>query len=233
MTAGADPLDTFAAVARALAEEHGVEATLQRVVDLAVDTVPGAQHAGISKVRRRKEVTTVASTKDVPDRIDALQYETGQGPCLDAIFVEPVVRVDDLSDTDRWPHFAARAAEAGVLSMASFRLFVEEDTAGALNLYNAAPRAFDESSMRLGHVFAAHAALAWNHEQDVTTLQEAVDSRTVIGQAQGMLMALHRLSADEAFDLLRRASQQRNVKLRDVARSVVEAGGFPPEAARG
>ncbi len=228
-----DRLDTFAEVARALAEEQGVQATLERIVELAVETVPGAEHAGISSVRRRKQVDTVAGTPEVPQKIDNVQYETGEGPCLDAIFEQEIVKIDDLSQTDRWPKFAAGASALGVLSMMSFRLHVEEDTAGALNLYSGSRSGFGEECVRLGHVFAAHAALAWDHEKEVEGLRTAVESRHLIGQAQGMLMAHHGVSADQAFDLLREASQRRNVKLREVAQTVIRSGGFAPAGADG
>lgn len=226
MTDPEDALDTFAAVARALAQEDDLETTLQRIVDLAVETVPGAAHAAVSAVRRREAVTTVAASSELVSAIDAVQYETQQGPCLDAIFEQEVVEVDDLSTTDRWPAFSRRAADLGVRSMLSFRLFVEEDVAGALNLYNGDPSGFGERSHRLGHVFAAHAALAWDHEREVAGLRTSVESRTLIGQAQGLLMALHGVTADGAFSLLREVSQRRNRKLRDVAQEVVDAGGL-------
>lgn len=216
--------DTFEEVARSLAKEHGVEPTLQRIVDLAVARIPGAQHAGISEVRARKAVSTVAASDELPKRVDAVQYETGQGPCLDAIFEQDVVRIDDLSDTDRWPEFAQRAADLGVLSMLSFRLFADEVTAGALNLYNGARKAFGDDAVRLGHAFAAHAALAWEHEKKVSGLRSAVETRTLIGQAQGILMASEKITPDQAFDRLRVASQKHNVKLREIAGQVVTTG---------
>lgn len=222
-----DPIADFADVARALAQQQGLEATLQRIVALAVETIPGAQHAGISRVRRRELVDTVAATPRVPELIDQVQYETRQGPCLEAIFGEPVVLVGDLSTTERWPQFASRAAGLGVRSMMALRLFVEDDVAGALNTYSSEPDAFGDESVRIGQVFAAHAALAWDHEREVSGLQSALEGRTLIGQAQGLLMAVHGVDAEQAFDLLREASQRRNVKLRDVAQQVIDARGLP------
>ncbi|MDP9434937.1 MAG: GAF and ANTAR domain-containing protein [Actinomycetota bacterium] len=216
--------DTLVEVARSLAEQEGLDATLQRIVDLAVRTVPGAEHAGVSLVRSRRVVETPAATGDVVVRVDQVQYETGQGPCLDAIWEQEVVELQDLSATDRWPEFAHRATELGVRSMVSFRLFVERDTSGALNFYSSNAQAFGQEAVRVGHVFAAHAGLAYDHEKQVSGLRRAVESRTLIGQAQGILMAQHRVTADQAFGLLRVASQRRNVKLRDVAQEVVDTG---------
>lgn len=222
-----DVADTFAEVARSLAEQEGLHPTLQRIVELAVESVPSADHAAVSLVRARRRVETVASTGDLPQQVDAVQYETAQGPCLDAIWDQDVVRVDDTSDTERWPDFAARACELGVLSMLSFRLFVEGDTAGAINLYSSERKAFDDDDERVGHVFAAHAALAWDHEKEVDGLRTAVATRTLIGQATGVVMATRKVGAEEAFALLRTSSQHRNVKLRDVAQEVVDTGALP------
>ena len=213
--------DSFAEIARSLAGQDGLDATLQRIVELATQIVPGTQHAAISLIRAHRQVQTVAPTGALARRVDQIQYDAGEGPCLDAIWAHEVVRIDDLSSTGRWPGFASRAAQAGVLSMLAFRLFVEGDTAGALNLYSGERHAFDERSVHLGHVLAAHAGLAYDHAHELAGLREANESRTVIGQAQGILMAQHRIDADQAFALLTRLSQNRNRKLRDVAGDVI------------
>ncbi len=216
--------DTFAQVARSLAEQSDVQSTLQRIVELAVDTIPGAEHAGVTEVRARRRVETIAATDDVPRDIDRLQYQAGQGPCLDAIWEHEIVEEDDLSQTERWPGFSRQAVQAGVRSMLAFRLFVEQDTAGALNLYSTSPCAFDDDAVRVGHAFAAHASVAWEHEKEVDGLKAAVETRNVIGQAQGILMAQHKITPDDAFDRLRTASQRRNVKLREIAQEVAATG---------
>lgn len=166
-------MDVFARVARSLAAMDDVESTLQQVVDIASDVVPGADHAAVSLVMKRREVTTAASTDAVCDRIDEAQYETGQGPCLDAIWEQDVVLIDDLGEGERWPEFAKTPVSPGVRSMLSFRLFTTEDTAGALNLYATEPGAFGDESIRVGHVLAAHAAVALEHAQEVEGLQGA------------------------------------------------------------
>ncbi len=97
--ASAEPLETFSLVARRLAEHEGLGDTLQGTVD----AVPGAQHAGLSMVRARKKVDTMAGTGDVVEAVDRVQYETGEGPCLDAIYEQEIVQIADLSATDRWP----------------------------------------------------------------------------------------------------------------------------------
>lgn len=219
----------FAEVARALAEGD-VQQTLQKVVDMAVDTISGCDHAGISFLKGGKGSTPAASD-DVPLLVDAIQYETGEGPCLSAIREHDVFESGDLRLESRWPKFAARAQrDTGISSMLSFRLFVADDTLGALNLYSKAVDAFDERSRTVGLVFAAHAALALSTAIHGEQMDQALESRDLIGQAKGILMAREGVSADEAFDMLRRASQRLNVKLREIAGQMVDSAGAPPRS---
>ena len=224
---GPSNAETFADVARALLAQEDVQHTLQKIVDLAVETIDGCDHAGITFMRGRKP-STPASSNDVPPMVDAIQYETGEGPCLDAIRHQEVYQTGDLGQERRWPRFATRAQrETGVTSMLCFRLFVAGDTLGALNLYSKAHDAFDEEDRTVGSVFAAHAAVALSSALHDEQMEEALLSRDVIGQAKGMLMAREGVSADQAFDMLRRASQRLNVKLRDLAAGMVS--GEPPK----
>lgn len=213
--------EALAELARDLQREHGAPATLEKVVASAIAMIPGVEEASISLVTGRREVTSWAASDDLPKVVDALQSETGQGPCLDAIYDHATVSVPDMATETRWPDFAARAAEAGAGSMLSFQLFVQEDNLGALNLYGRRPHAFDVESEHVGYLFAAHAAIAFSAVRAGENLQVALDSRTLIGQAQGILMERHELSADQAFVLLTTASQHRNVKLRVVAQELV------------
>lgn len=219
--------ETFAEVARLLLAEQGVERTLAKVCKLAVETIDGCDHAGVSLIEGRK-VSTVGASDEVPERVDAIQYETEQGPCLDAIREHEVFQVDGLGEEQRWPKFASRAAqETGVASMLSVRLFAEEDTMGALNLYSKRADAFDEEARELASVFAAHASVALAGARREEQFRDALASRDVIGQAKGILMAREGISSDQAFDALRRASQRLNVKLREVAEQVLKASPEP------
>ncbi|MBW3613939.1 MAG: GAF and ANTAR domain-containing protein [Actinobacteria bacterium] len=218
---------TFAELARRLLAEDSVQATLDRIVEAAVDTIGGCDYAAVSLVEKRK-ISTAASTGDVPQQVDAIQYETDQGPCLDAIKDHEVLEVDDLMKEDRWPEFSKRAAEeTSIRSMLSFRLFNEEDTVGALNLYAKDVGAFEEDAVAVGSVFAAHAAVALVGARKQEQLQGAIESRDTIGQAKGILMARQALTEAEAFDVLVRASQRTNAKLRDVAEQVAHTGDVP------
>lgn len=212
-----DLAETFAELARSLRAEGSVEATMDRIVKLAVQTIDGCDHAGISLVQGRA-ITTTAASDDVAVAVDAVQYQAGEGPCLDAIREHEVFTTEDLRQEQRWPNLSARAVEvSGVLSMLSFRLFIEEDTMGALNLYSRTEAAFDTDDATVGSVFAAHAAVALSAALKQQQLEEAVQSRDIIGQAKGILMAREQVTADEAFDMLRRGSQRLNIKLRELA----------------
>ena len=224
---GGGSADAFAEMARALLAEDDVQHTLQKICDLAVETIEGCDHAGVSFLKGRK-VDTPAASDDVPRHVDAIQYEVGEGPCLDAIRDHEVFETGDLGREDRWPQFATRAQrETGITSMLCFRLFVEGDTLGALNLYSKAASAFGEESRTVGLVFAAHAAVALSSAIHDEQMEEALQSRDLIGQAKGILMAREGITADQAFDMLRRASQRLNVKLRDVAGGIVERSAAP------
>ncbi len=221
---------TFAQVARVLLEEHDVETTLDRICLLAVETVDGCETAGIS-IRSGTRVTSRAAADDVPRVVDDLQSETQEGPCVDAIVEHEVFITGSLSREERWPHFAHRAhEETGVESILSLRLFVDEDTLGALNLYSTRPDAFDDQDVALGSVFAAHAAVALAAAHRQANLETMAATRDVIGMAKGIIMARQNVSEEEAFDILRRASQRMNVKLRELAVRVVrpKAAGDSP-----
>jgi len=212
--------EAFAEVARSLLAEHSVEETLRRICSLAVETIDGCDHAGISLITSRR-VETHGASDEVPELVDFIQYESSEGPCLDAIRDHEVFHVNDLEVEERWPNFARRAAaETGVRSMLSFRLFAEENTMGALNLYSRAASAFDAEADRVGAVFAAHAAVALKAARQSEAQAIAIETRDVIGQAKGILMARQGISEPEAFEVLRQASQRLNVKLRDVAEQV-------------
>jgi transcriptional regulator with GAF, ATPase, and Fis domain len=216
--------ETFADVARALLGQADVQHTLQKIVDLAVETIEGCDHAGITFLKGGKGSTPAASD-DVPIAVDVIQFESGEGPCLSAIREHEVFESKDLRLEDRWPRFATRAhEETGVSSMLCFRLFVAGDTLGALNLYSKAVDAFDEHSRSVGLVFAAHAAIALSTAMHEEQMDEALQSRDLIGQAKGILMARRSCTADAAFEALRKVSQHRNIKLRELAEQVVYLG---------
>lgn len=220
--------ETFAEVARALVAEDQ-QGMLTRIVGLAVVALDACEFAGVSMVEKGR-ITSPASSNDVPMKLDMIQSETGEGPCIDAIKEREVFQTGDVPGEERWPRFAARAhEETGVRSILSLRLFVEEDTMGALNLYSTAPNAFDETDVALGSVFAAHAAVAMISARRQENLEQKAATRDVIGRAQGILMAREHVTEQQALEMLRRASQRLNVKLRDVAAVITETGLSPED----
>ena len=215
--------ETFGEAARGLQAEDDVDDTLTKLVHLAVETLDACQHAGISLTRRRK-ITSGPRTDDVPARMDDLQNEVGEGPCLDAIKEQETVHVGRLSQEKRWPDFARRAhGETGVESILSLRLFVEEDTMGALNLYSKATDAFSEDDIAIASVFAAHGAVAMAAARKEGDLQKAVDSRVIIEQAKGKLVGERGISMEDAFELLRSHARRNNEAIHSVAQAVVDS----------
>ena len=195
---------------------------------LAVENLDACEFAGISLVEKDK-FTSPASSNDIPRTIDEIQAEVGEGPCIDAIKEHEVFQTGELKKESRWPQFSEQAhRETGVCSILSIRLFVEEDTMGALNLYSTAPDAFDDSDVALGTVFAVHASVAMSAARREDHLEQKAQSRDVIGRAKGILMARSGVDDDEAFRMLVSASQRMNVKLRDVAQQITEQKP-PPE----
>ena len=230
--AGRELAAQFAAVARVLEAQPTVEATLQRVVEVARAIVPGCHSAGVTVLRRGRPETP-AATDGVSAEVDRVQYEAGEGPCLSAIVEHDTYRTGDLRAETRWPRFAGPAAErTGVRSVLAYRLFTAEDTLGALNLYSRDTDAFDDEALAVGSILAAHAALAMaraRERETIAGLEQAVASNRAIGTAIGILMAARVLSQEDAFTLLRVTSQRSNRRLRDIAEEVVRTGELPVE----
>jgi GAF domain-containing protein len=219
----------LADAARDLQGETGAQDTMDKAVELAVTMIPSCESAGISMAHRgERRIDTPAATSPTALQVDELQYEFGQGPCLSAIHDEEVVYCRDLAREQRWDAWGPRTAEAtGIRSMLCFRLFTNEHTVGALNLYASKPDAFDEEDRDHGLALAAHAAVAVAAAQEVDQLRIAVDGRTIIGQAQGILMERFSLSASQAFNVLVRVSSTTNTKVRDVSMELVRTRVVP------
>jgi GAF domain-containing protein len=213
---------TFGDLARALLAEPSLEATLTKIVTTAVSTLEHCEHAGITLIEGRR-IRSAGVSDEVPSLVDRIQDEVDDGPCYDAIREHVTFRTGDLTRESRWPRFAQRAHdETGITSVLSVRLFAEEDTMGALNLYSSRRDAFGDDDEAIASVFAAHAAVAMANEREVGQLLRAIESRDIIGQAKGILMARSHVTEEEAFDMLRRASQRMNAKLRDVAADIAK-----------
>lgn len=189
-----------------------------------METVRGARYAGISEVLGRRRIETRAATADVVTAIDRAQYESGQGPCLQAIREHETIRMPDMTTESRWPDFLGRAVGLGVRGMLSFQLYVERDNLGALTLYAEEPHAFTDESEYVGLLFASHAAVAMIGAKQRQHKDQALLMRDLIGQAKGILMERHRVTADQAFLLMVEASQRTNTKLAEIAKRLTESG---------
>lgn len=228
--AGGDPAALaweLAHLARTLQTSTSPEAVLDRAVTMAVALVPGAQAGTISLVRRRRTITCAAATSPAARHLDDLQTELGQGPCLDAAFVHRSTRVDDLAAETRWPVLASRADEVGMASVLCLQLFVEGDDLGALNLLGTEPAAFTDASEHVGLLLAAHTAVALADARQLEHTQRGLLHRDLIGQAKGILMERHKLSADQAFAALSQLSQDLNRKVVDIAADLADTGELP------
>ena len=225
--------DSFSETAGALFSADSVGDTLQRVVNLAVETIDGCDFAGIFLLDS-DVVTSPAHTDPVVVDVDALQHRYGEGPCLDAIALGDTRYADDLLDDPRWPRFGPEASALGIRSALGLSLSAN-GSVGALNLYARHPGAFGVIDRARGLILSALAGLALtaaeahdDEERRLDNLQAALATRLVIGQAQGILMERDRITPEQAFEVLRRASQHLNIKLRVVAQDLVDTGESPP-----
>jgi GAF domain-containing protein len=222
----------FTDTARALLSVGDVHDTLERVATLAVATIDGSDYASVFFVEQTVLETPV-STDPLVAELDAAQRQGGQGPCLDAIAQGMTIYAGDFSDEHRWPDFGPQATATGIRSMLACPLFVD-GTLGSLNLYARYPLAFGvidrAKAVLLAGLAAVAISAALTHEEEKrhsSNLHAALGTRELIGQAQGILIERERVTADQAFDILRRASQHLNLKLRDVAQSLVDTGEGP------
>ncbi len=231
----ADPIleleNDVSRIAVSLFAPGSVDATLQKIVDLAVVAVDGCEAAGIFLIDG-EEALTVAASGPLAIAVDQLQIDAGEGPCLDAAHQGAVVYAHDLIDDPRWPVFGPAAVSAEIRAVLAHPLW--GDRPGALNLYARYPAAFGATDRAQGLLFATLARLALDSATEraadaekAGNLTEALRTRELIGQAQGILIERERITADQAFEVLRRASQHMNIKLREVAVSLVETGESP------
>ncbi len=226
----------FLETAQALFSAGSVGDTLQRVVDLAVATIDGCDFAGIFLLEGGS-IAAPVRTDPVVVELDALQHHCAEGPCLAALADGTTHYADDMADDARWPRFGPQADALGVRSVLAVSLSAE-GTLGALNLYARCRQAFGVVDRAKGVILASLAGLALNsaeahvaEERRLDNLQDALVTREVIGQAQGILMERERITPDQAFDVLRRASQHLNIKLKTVAQALVDTGERPQTGA--
>ena len=217
-------------LAQVVLTERALEEVLHDITGIARRALPGSDAASITLVRDA-EAHTAAYDGQLALDADELQYEQGYGPCLDAGRAGEVLIVEDTRTEERWPVYAASAAEHGIGSSLSLPLPFQYSTVGALNVYAEHPHAFSVADVELGEEVASWVALAVGNaeassmtNQELRDMRAAMVSRAVIEQAKGVLMERYKITADQAFTLLAKASQRSNVKLRDVADELVQTG---------
>jgi GAF domain-containing protein len=222
-----NPASAFAEFGRIRLGETDLHGVLTRVAELARSTLPGADEVSITLVRDGRPYTA-AATGDIALHLDERQYEGRSGPCLQAAADKVTVSVPHTATDTRWDGWPGRAAAAGVGSVLSVGLPIVESVTGAVNIYGLRPAAFDDDTVVLAQQFAGYAtvALANAHLHDSTAslaqhMQAAMENRAVIEQAKGIIMGDRRCTADEAFAILTRISQDSNRKLREVAATLV------------
>jgi GAF domain-containing protein len=210
--------------------EHSMDTVLQRVVDLTKTVMPGTPEVSVSLITKGKATTPVSTGRLAVD-CDESQYAHGDGPCLHAATSGELVEIADMQAETRWQDYVRQASERGALSSLSVPLRLDEGTSAALNIYARESNAFDGDSRATAGRFAPHAAAAVSNMhayQDARNmadnLQRALESRAVIDQAKGILMERHKLTPDQAFQVLAEASMRANQKLRDVAHHLVITG---------
>jgi GAF domain-containing protein len=229
-----DPTEALERLGRLSLRELSMDSLLQIVADLTKTVMPGNPEASVLLLVKGRPITVV-STGPLATELDETQYDRGHGPCLHAARTGELTEIVDTRADDRWPDYTPRAVEHGNLSSLSVPLAIDQQqVTGALNIYARRPDAFDESSRAVATRFAPYAAVAagnlyaYQSARDMAdNLQLALESRSVIDQAKGILMERYKLTADRAFQLLARVSMDSNRKVRDIADHLVATGELP------
>jgi GAF domain-containing protein len=210
----------FAQLAMELYDAASMAETVDRVLEYARRTT-GCDCAGVVLVERGGGLQTAGVTDRRVDQADHLQLEYGEGPCVPVSREHHSVLICDTIVDRRWPQWSPRVAELGLRSVLTVWLFTTRSTLGALNLYRTRPGQFTATDEATARLLARHAAVAVATVREASTLAQAVEARTLIGQAQGLLMERFAIDSNQAFSVLRRCSQDNNVKLRIVADRLV------------
>ncbi|GAB3437260.1 GAF and ANTAR domain-containing protein [Phycicoccus ginsengisoli] len=217
-------------IGAALSSAHDQRVDADRVVRFAARVLPSSRHCGVTLIRGGHRPRTMASSDALPEQVDVLQYDIGEGPCFEAA-TDGVELSGCLATDQRWPAFGPQCVEhTGVQSMLSVRLCVTGRDFAALNFYSQERGAFGEEDVDVATLLAPYASLAVEHAlrvQDTSNFEAALSSSRQIGTAIGIIMARRLVTSEEAFELLRGVSQDLNRKLREVAAQVEETGELP------
>lgn len=217
----------LAALVERVQADHGEIPTMRAIIENTLQVVPDADHVSLTVQRRPGKYETLAATSTIAELLDRLQYELGEGPCVDALRDVDWYRSGDIGQDARWPGWGPQAADNGVHSLCSIPLLARGERVGALNMYAHAHDAFaDRGTIDLASLYAVHVAYALASARQVSGLETAIDSRHTIGVAQGILVERFGLDVGSAFSLLQRISSAQNRRLREIARELVETGAI-------
>lgn len=213
---------------RSVTDEDDLLSLLQRVVEIGHQAIAGADSVGVT-IDLGSQTYTAVHTDQRTLRVDTEQYDAGDGPCLLASRTGEIVLVDAIEAMDRWPRFAAAARDRGIRSFLAAPLATSEMALGSFNLYGRSFKAFDAVDADILDLLTATVSRTigdfarYKTARDVAeSIKRALHTRAPIEQAKGMLMAIHGIDADRAFDMLRQESQDMNVKLTVIADELVE-----------
>jgi GAF domain-containing protein len=214
--------DALTKAALAINQPSTLEDTLDSIVHATRSSVPELTDVGISVTHRDGTIETMAGTGQLVWELDAIQYDLGEGPCLESIREAHTVVVENARHEQRWPRFIPQAVQHGLRSQLAVRLYDDGTTLGGLNMYSTASDTIDPDAVHAAELFATHASIALGHAHHEHHLNQALESRKVIGQALGILMERYEIDEDRAFQFLVRASSTSEMKLRAVAQELVE-----------
>lgn len=218
--------EEIADFALAAATVHTVDETAEHIVGFGMRLV-GADHGGVTLWRAKGHLESVGASDPLVLRLDQCQYEIREGPCVRAAEKIHEVIAHDLATDPRWPTWGKEAVALGVRSAAAVELYANNRRLGALNLFGTSPGQFSRIDAAVLHTFGAHASVALAAAVTEENLHQAIDARTVSGQATGILMHKFGLTAEAAVAVLRRYSQDNNMPLRRIADIVISTGDLP------
>ena len=218
----------LAEAARQVADNPEVQEALQSVVNLAMASC-NCTGASVTLVRADGGAETSATSDALVEEADDLQYAFDEGPCLRAAERGGAYLITNTAADSRWPKWGPAVAKLGLHSVLSIHLFTDHRVLGALNLYYESVVDFSDDEVEVAKVVAAHASVALAKIRSERDLWRAIDSRHLIGQAQGILMERFKIGPEKSFSVLRRYSQQHNMKLHQVAGALVKTGRLPAQ----
>jgi len=213
----------LAQAAESINETHTLQDTLNAIVEATRTSLPQFAHVSVSVKNSSGTFETRAGTDQLVFDLDALQYDLGEGPCVQAIEHEPIVVVEHLRHEQRWPGYIRGAIAKGVRSQVGVRLFTKGSHVGGLNLYSTESDEVDEDCAETARLFATHAGIMLGLAEHADQLSQALQSRKIIGQAIGIVMERYGMDPDRAFQFLVRVSSTSNIKLRHVAAELVSS----------